>query len=425
MNGEHSLPADFRGIIEESGHRAIDEDIEGVPEWERFRVISDKVGLFLYILARSTWRKRSVELAGKSGTSSSTIWLAGAANQIEGEVISWETNPRRLVQIQNALSRARLSPNVEIRTTDPIWQVKNQAGVIAPPALDQKSESENSTGSSLCDFVLIAMEEGDWAERLTYAWDILEPGGLMILIDTIEGDEAGVKFLNSFFATRQSAVVGIELAEGIVLAFKLSDEKIHFSYPSDERIVGRKASDVLYDLEIRNRKPGSRLWAIPPITGRLLWILVRAMKAKHVLEIGASSGYSGTWIAKALEWGAGEGGKLTTIELDPEKVRMARDTYVMAGVSERVEVIHGDALEVLPNLNDMYDLVFLDCDKEYYLDLSEPILLRLRRGGLLIADNVVSHREVLKQYSDFVQNHSCLASLTVPTGSGLEMTMVL
>ena len=425
MNGEHSLPADFRGIIEESGHRAIDEDIEGVPEWERFRVVSDKVGLFLYILARATQRKRSVELAGKSGTSSSTIWLAGAAAQVDGEVVTWETNPRRLVQIRNALTRARLSPNVDLRTTDPIWQVRNRAGVIAPPMIEKESEAENHPGTPICDFVLIAMEEGDWAERITYAWDILVPGGLIVLIDTVESDETGVKFLNSFFATRHAAVVGIGMEEGIALALKLSDDTIPFSYPSDERIVGRKASDVLYDLEIRNRKPGSRLWAIPPITGRFLWILVRAMRAKNVLEIGASSGYSGTWIAKALEWDEEDGGKLTTIEMDPEKVKMARDTYVMAGVSDRVEIIHGDALEVLPTLDEMYDLVFLDCDKEFYLELSEPVLWRLRRGGLLIADNVVSHAEVLKLYTEFMQNHPSLASLTIPIGSGEEMSMVL
>lgn len=425
MNGEHSLPADFRGIIEESGHRAIDEDIEGVPEWERFRVVSDKTGLFMYILARSTKRTKSVELSGNAGASSSTIWLAGAANQVDGEVISWEMNPRRHIKMRNALSRARLSPNVNLQTTDPIWLSRIGSEVLAPPAEPETSGSESDRITSTCDFVLVAMEEGDWAERMSFAWDILEPGGLLVLIDTVQGDEAAVKFLNSFFATRSAAVVGIPLAEGIAVAYKLSNEKVPFSFPSDERIVGRKASDVLYDLEIRNKKPGSRLWAIPPITGRFIWQLVRAMKADHVLEIGASSGYSGTWIASALDRGEGEGGHLTTIELDPEKVRMARDTYVKAGVSDRVEIIHGDALEILPTLTDRYDLVFLDCDKEFYMDLSESILWRLRRGGLLIADNVVSHNEVLKLYVDAMQNHPSLASLTVPIGSGIEMTMVL
>ena len=70
-------------------------------------------------------------------------------------------------------------------------------------------------------------------------------------------------------------------------------------------------------------------------------------------------------------------------------------------------------------------MVFLDCDKEHYQDLLEPILYRIRRGGLLIADNVISHREILKQYVDEVQHHPCLASVTVPVGSGEEMTMVL
>jgi predicted O-methyltransferase YrrM len=424
MNGESSLPAYFRGIIEECAHRASDEDIEGVPEWERFRVISDEAGLFLYILARATSRKRSVELSGSGGASSSTIWLAGAASQVDGEVISWETNPRRLDKLRNALSRARLSPHVNLFSSDPIWHRKSEDSVIAPPDVTEPDVLIEET-PRLCDLVIVTMAEGDWAERISYAWDTLEPGGLLILIDTFQGDEEASKFLNEFFTTRSAAVVNFPLGEGVVLASKLAGDSEVYPYPTDERIVGRQAFDVLSDLEIKNRKPGSKLWAIPPATGQFLWMIVRAMKAEHVLEIGASSGYSGTWIASALDHGDGQGGKLTTIEMDGEKVKMAKDTFVKAGVSDRVEVIHGDALEVLPTLTDQYDLVFLDCDKEFYQDLAEPILWRLRRGGLLIADNVISHDEELKLYIEDMQNHPSLASVTVPIGSGEEMTIVL
>jgi predicted O-methyltransferase YrrM len=187
-------------------------------------------------------------------------------------------------------------------------------------------------------------------------------------------------------------------------------------------VVGEPVNDVLKELESENRKPGSRLWAIPPVTGRLLWILVSAMNAREVLEIGASSGYSGTWIGCAL---AHTGGHLTTMDFDADKVKYARETYRRTGVDDRVNILLGDALDIVPTLNTQYDLVFLDCNKEYYHDLLEPILWRLRRGGLLIADNVISHQDTLKGYLDEVKEHSSLVSITLPIGSGEELTMVL
>jgi caffeoyl-CoA O-methyltransferase len=412
MNGENSLPADFRGIIEECAARALEEGVDGAPEWERFKVISDEVGKFLFILARSTWRSRMVDMGGRSGAASSVIWLAGAACQIDGEITAWESNPRRLLKMQNCLSRARLAPNVDLVSADPMWSMDDDEEDTADVATDEEQRQ--------FDMVVASLIEPDWLARIEMGWDMLESDGLMILTDTMQVGEDGSRAMNEFIETRPAMAVGIGLGEGVLMALKLSDEAA--GPLSESEILGEKAHDVLEKLREENRKPGTHLMAIPPMTGRFLWILARALGAKNVLEIGASAGYSGTWIAKGLEE---SDGKLTTVDIDPKKVRRAAETYEAAGVSDRVKVMEGDARDIVPTIEGTYDMVFLDCDKEYYQDLLEPILYRLRRGGLLVADNVISHGEMLKLYVEEVQHHPCLFSVTVPVGSGEEMTMVL
>ena len=412
MNGENSLPADFRGIIEECAARAMEEGVDGAPEWERFKVISDEVGKYLFILARSTWRSRMVDMGGRCGAASSVIWLAGAACQVDGEITAWEANPRRLLKMQNCLSRARLSPNVELVSADPMWRMDEDEEDTSDIAPDDERRN--------FDMIVASLTEPDWMARIHLGWDMLESDGLMILTDTLQVGEEGSRAVNEFIKTHPAFAVGIGLGEGVLMAMKLSDE--NGDPMSDSSILGEKAYNVLENLQAENRKPGTHLMAIPPETGKFLWILVRAMGAKNVLEIGASAGYSGTWIAKALE---DTDGKLTTMDIDPGKVSRAAETYAEAGVSDRVTIIEGDARDIVPTIEGTYDMVFLDCDKEHYQDLLEPILYRIRRGGLLIADNVISHGEILKQYVDEVQHHPCLASVTVPVGSGEEMTMIL
>lgn len=421
MNGENSLPADFRGIIEECAARATEEGVEGAPEWERFRVISDEVGKFLFILARSTWRTRIVDMGGRSGAASSVIWLAGAVNQIDGEITAWESNPRRLLKMQNCLSRARLSPNVELVSADPMWRTdENDDESPQPVQIAVDTDNDDDEDRPGFDMVIASLTEPDWSARIELGWDLLDTNGLMLLTDTRQVGDEGSQFVDEFIAKRPAFAIGIGLGEGVLIAYKLDVDSPDDA--TESSILGEKAYSVLEKLNAENRKPGSRLWAIPPETGKFLWTLARSMDAKNVLEIGASGGYSGTWIAGALKE---TGGRLTTMDIDSQKVRRAADTYTEAGVSDIVRIIEGDARDIVPTIEGTYDMVFIDCDKEYYQDLLEPILWRLRRGGLLVADNAISHGEILKQYIDEVQHHPCLASVTVPIGSGEEMTMVL
>jgi predicted O-methyltransferase YrrM len=122
---------------------------------------------------------------------------------------------------------------------------------------------------------------------------------------------------------------------------------------------------------------------ISPDEGKLLHVLLRAIGAARVLEIGSLAGYSGIWLARALP----KEGQLTTIEKDPRHAALARQAYVEAGVAPRVELIEGDARRVLPTLAPGFDAVFVDADKEPLAEYFESSVSLLRPGGLLLCDN--------------------------------------
>lgn len=161
--------------------------------------------------------------------------------------------------------------------------------------------------------------------------------------------------------------------------------------------------------------------------GRLLHVLVRAVGARRVLEVGALGGYSGIWIARAL----GPGGRLTTVEKDPNHAALARRAYAEAGVADRVELVEGAALDVLPRLVPGFDAVFLDADKAplpRYLELAVPLL---RVGGLLLCDNTFLGGDVvrpdvrsadalgMREFNRRVAAHPHLAGSVIPIRDGL------
>lgn len=147
--------------------------------------------------------------------------------------------------------------------------------------------------------------------------------------------------------------------------------------------------------KIRARHAAENLPAInvSPEEGKLLHLLLLSIQAKRVLEIGALGGYSGVWLARALP----PSGKLITIERDPRHAGIAREAFRTAGLEERVELIEGGALEVLPTLSPGFDAVFIDADKgplPRYFDWGMRLL---RRGGLLLCDNAFFHGAALDE----------------------------
>ena len=130
---------------------------------------------------------------------------------------------------------------------------------------------------------------------------------------------------------------------------------------------------------------------ISPDEGKLLHVLLRAAGARTVLEIGSLAGYSGIWLARALP----AGGVLTTIEKHPLHAALARQAYADAGLADRVRLVEGEALNVLPTLSPGFDAVFVDADKEPLARYFAESVRLLRPGGLLLCDNAFFHGSVV------------------------------
>jgi len=147
--------------------------------------------------------------------------------------------------------------------------------------------------------------------------------------------------------------------------------------PAEQKIL-----DVLEDMN-RNERGGNM--NVPIEDGRLLRLLAESIGAKQVVEIGTSNGYSGIWQALALK---ATGGKLTTFEIDEGRAAMARQNFQRAGVDDIVTLVLGDAHEKVADVVGPVDMVFIDADKEGYVDYLNKLLPKVRPGGLIVAHNI-------------------------------------
>ena len=157
-------------------------------------------------------------------------------------------------------------------------------------------------------------------------------------------------------------------------------------------------------------------------TGQLLFALVAPQTDCEVLEIGGSRGYSSIWLAAGVRY---LGGRVLSLESDPTKVETWRANVEEAGLTEWAELVEGDAFETLPAIDDVFDVVFLDAEKEQYEQLFAEARTKLEPGAVVIADNVLSHEDTLGAYSRARQSDPTLESVTVPLDRGLELSAVL
>jgi predicted O-methyltransferase YrrM len=176
------------------------------------------------------------------------------------------------------------------------------------------------------------------------------------------------------------------------------------------------------DNDARETERPRRMLNITPETGRLLWILVCQARATRILEVGTSNAYSTIWLADAARE---TGGRVTTLEANPTKIALARDNLHRAGLLDRVEILEGRAADTLAGLAGPFDLVFLDADRASYATYLALAVPKLRPGGLLVADNVVSHAGELEDYLKAVKSHPALFSVTLPVGNGEEISYKL
>ena len=162
--------------------------------------------------------------------------------------------------------------------------------------------------------------------------------------------------------------------------------------------------------------------AVVPTTGRFLFSLVAPQNACEVLELGGSRGYSTIWLAAGVRI---LGGRVVSLERDPLKAGAWRRNVAEAGLGDWAELVEADAFQTLPGLADVFDVVFIDAEKEDYEALFALARGKLEAGAVVVADNVLSHEDVLGAYSRARQADPTLVSVTVPLDRGLEISAVL
>jgi len=189
--------------------------------------------------------------------------------------------------------------------------------------------------------------------------------------------------------------------------------------------------DVLARVRERHAEMGFPEIHVSAEQGRLLNVMVRAVGARRILEVGSLAGYSGIWLARGLP----PGGELVTIERDGTRAAAARAAFSEAGEAERARVLEGDAHTILPTLEGPFDAVFLDADKAPMPTYLEHAIRLLRSGGLLIADNAFFHGSVadpddhspdaegMREFNRLVASDPRLASALVPMRDGIVVAV--
>jgi predicted O-methyltransferase YrrM len=170
--------------------------------------------------------------------------------------------------------------------------------------------------------------------------------------------------------------------------------------------------------EIRAKDKG--LLAVSEEDGRFLRLMVASKKAQHALEIGGASGYSAIWIGMGLR---DTGGRLVTIEYDPERAKELAANIKRTGLSDIVQVVAGDAFEQIPKVPGTFDFVFLDAWKKDYKRFFDMVYPRLDKGGLFLAHNVVNKRSEMGDFLDAIRKPQMWTTIVSPSGEGMSVTL--
>ena len=176
------------------------------------------------------------------------------------------------------------------------------------------------------------------------------------------------------------------------------------------------------DERARSVPAAERSRQVARTTGQLLFSLVAPQNDCGVLEIGGSRGYSSIWLAAGVRYFSG---RVVSLEHDPRKSEAWRRNVEEAGLGGWAELEEGDAFEILPRIGDVFDVVFIDAEKDEYERLFELARDKVEPGAVVVADNVLSHVETLGDYSRARQTDVSLVSTTIPLDRGLEVSVVL
>lgn len=171
-------------------------------------------------------------------------------------------------------------------------------------------------------------------------------------------------------------------------------------------------------IDSRDRTDGTslimRLRQIPPETGKFIALLAANAPEGEWIEIGTSAGYSSLWLALACR---AAGRQLTTYEILPQKLELARETFARSEVEDVIHLVAGNALDYVSKLDNIA-FCFLDAEKEVYAKCYEAIVPKMVSGGLLVADNAINHREILQPMLDCALSDNRVDALIVSIGKG-------
>ena len=192
--------------------------------------------------------------------------------------------------------------------------------------------------------------------------------------------------------------------------------------------------------------PQDEMLAITPDTGIFFKIILTAMRAQRILEIGTSVGYSTLWFADAMiqnGMAKAEGAEkpITTVDINHSKIEKATKNFDEAEVRGMIDVLEGNASDVLHELlknfqdknqfkqtDGLFDFVFFDADKEYLREYFDLVLPMLRVGGIIATDNMLypeAYRPLMSEYANYVRSRPSVESVLVPIGNGEEITIKL
>jgi len=199
-------------------------------------------------------------------------------------------------------------------------------------------------------------------------------------------------------------------------------EKILESIEKQEKFEQENPSQVSHS---------EKVLAIGRDTGIFYNILLKSTGAKNILEVGMSVGYSTIWFADAI---SKRNGKIITIDHDKNKIQRAKKNFKNSGLGDFIEIHQGDALDVITSIKEklhdkeFFDFIFLDADKERYIQYFDAVIPLLKKGGLIGADNILfpkRFQKFTKSYVNHVRSNPKIKSITIPIDNGEELSLKL
>lgn len=195
---------------------------------------------------------------------------------------------------------------------------------------------------------------------------------------------------------------------------------------SDLTIIKQDSLEKLFDSETvtvleQLEKTQNDYWNVDRLAAEFLYLSAKALGAKNALEIGTSNGYSGIWIAKALKE---TGGKLTTIEFWDNRLNEARKNFKLCKVDDITDTKLGQAVCILEEMLDSserseFDFIFIDANKSEYIKYFELVNPMLKKGGIIIADNINSHYRKVEPYVKTITNSPHYQNILIPIDTGM------